>query len=183
MGNFSLKFRLAFKSHRKIWRQLAIDIKGEYVDKGVFKSPQIIKKGEGFEIILDTYTKQYGNTAAVFTRFLTQVKNPNAYSVKLLRKNWLNFKVPKGTEKLENVNTTFDKHFRLFTSDRRFARQLFTWQVMTDIDLQKPYRIKTIEMKGENLELILDSLNKDLNQLKSLFKLMETLRNQFYSEF
>lgn len=181
--NFSLMFKLMFKSHRKTWRQLASEIKAEYIDKGAFKSPQVIKRGEGFEITLDSYTKHVGNSAAVFTQYLMSVENPNHYHIILVRKNWFNAKAPKGTEKIENVNLTFDKHFRLFTSDKRLARQLFSWQLMSDIDSQQPYRIISLELKEDQFKLVLKSLNKDLNQLKSLFILMETIHNQFYSEF
>jgi len=49
--------------------------------------------------------------------------------------------------------------------------------------MQQPFRDLRIELVENNLVLRITPLNKDLIQLKSLFKLMETLRDQFNTGF
>lgn len=182
MGNFSRRFNSMFKSHRKVWTQLAYDLGAEFVDKGIFKPFEVIKQGEGYNIKLDSFTKRRGNHSETITRFQTSCENPKNLQIRIARKALFNKKAPKGTENVITDFEAFDRKFWLSTSAWRDTKQLLHRRLLSDIMAQQPFNNIQIELKEKELELRIHSLVKDIDQLKSLFKLIEVLRLQFNSE-
>lgn len=183
MGNISRRFKSMFASQKKIWQQFANHIGAEYADTGILKPTVITKKFDWGKIVLDSYSKMKGRASVTYTRFQTECENPKKLQFRIDRKTLLNSKAPKGLEKTITEHADFDRLFRLFVSPKREVKRLLSRKFLRDIADQQPYNDIRIELKENNLELRIAPLNKDFDQLKSLFKLVETLHNQIDSEF
>lgn len=182
MENFKRRFSSAFKNHRKVWAQLASEIGAEFVNNGLFKSPEVIKKGESFLIKLDSFRTMAGNHSQSWTRFQTLCETNNDFRFRILRKNIFNKRAPKGMELMMTDVHAFDRKFRLFVSHKREMKKVFNWDLLTNIAGQQPFNAIRIELKDKKMELKIRSLIKDIEQLRSLFNLVEELRNQFNPE-
>lgn len=182
MGNFSRRFKSMFSRQRKVWLQFATSIGAEYADNGLFKAALITKKFDWGEIVLDSYSKMKGKANVTYTRFQTECTNSRNLQFRIERKTWLNSRAPKGLEKVITEHADFDHSFRLFVSQKRVVMRLLNRRLLANIAGQQPFRDIRIDLKENNLVLRIAPLNKDLEQLKSLFRLVETLRNQFDSE-
>jgi hypothetical protein len=183
MENFSRRFKSTFASQKKIWQQFANSIGAEYVDTGIFKPTVLIKKFDWGEIKIDSYSKMKGRASVTYTRFQTECKNPKGLQFRVDRKTLLNSKAPKGLEKEITEYADFDRLYRLFVSEKRETKRLLNRRILNSIAGQQPFKDIRIDLEENNLLLRIAPLNKDLEQLKSLFKLVETLRNQIDSEF
>jgi len=183
MGNISRRFKSMFASQKKIWQQFAASINAEYIDNGLLKPTVITKKFEWGKIVIDSYSKMKGRASVTYTRFQTECRNPKNLHFRVDRKTLLNSKAPKGLEKVITEHVDFDRLFRLFVSEKREVMRLLSRNILVDIANQQPYNDIRIELKENTLELCISPLNKDLEQLKSLFKLVETLQNQIDSEY
>ena len=183
MGNFSRRFKSTFASQKKVWQQFADSVGAEYAHNGLFKAVVITKNLDWGEITIDSYSKMKGRASVTYTRFQTKCKNPKNLQFRVDRKTLLNSRAPKGLEKVLTEYTDFDRLFRLFVSQKREVKRLLNRRLLADIAGQRPFRDIRIELKENNLILRIAPLNKDLEQLKSLFKLVETLHNQIDSEF
>ncbi|MDA3905903.1 MAG: hypothetical protein PF484_07495 [Bacteroidales bacterium] len=182
MGNFSRLFKSTYSSQRKVWQQLAYDIKAEYIDNGLFKANILTKKLDLGEIVMDSFNKRQGKNHQTFTRFKTECSNPKNLQFLIVRKNFMNKKAPKNTELILTDYEAFDRKYRLFGSNKRDVKHLLNRKIFAKIIEQQPYRDIRIELKEQNLELQIASLNKDLEQLKSLFSLIEALRNHIEAD-
>lgn len=183
MGNISRRLKSMFGSQRKIWTQFAASIGAEYVEKGMFKADVITKKLDWSEITIDSYRKMKGRASVTYTRFQTECRNPKNLRFRIDRKTLLNSRAPKGLEKVITEYADFDRLYRLFVSEKRETKRLLNRRILTSIAGQQPFKDMRIDLVENNLMLRITPLNKDLEQLKSLFKLVETLRNQIDSEF
>lgn len=183
MGNFSRRIKSTFASQKKIWQQFANSIGAEYVHNGLFKAAVITKNLDSGVITIDSYSKMKGKAHVTYTRFLTECSNPKNIHFRIDRKTLLNSRAPKGLEKVITEYAAFDHLFRLFVSEKREVKRLLKRKILSSIAEQQPFRDIRIELNENNLLLRISPLNKDLEQLKSLFKLVETLRNQIDSEF
>jgi len=178
MGNFVRQFKSTFSSQKKVWTQLAHDIKAEYIDNGFFKAHIITKSYEWGSIKLDSFNKRRGNNSVTFTRFQADCSNPKKIEFIIKRSNFFNKKAPKGLEFTLTDYSEFDRKFRLFVSNKREIKQVLDRKIIRNIVEQQPFNDIKIDLKENNLELHISSLNKDIEQLKSLFILMESLHNQ-----
>jgi radical SAM superfamily enzyme with C-terminal helix-hairpin-helix motif len=133
--------------------------------------------------VLDSFSRNRGNHREIYTRFQTECANPGKIQFLIKRKNIFNKKAPKGTELLLTEMEVFDRKYRLFGSNKRDIKRLLDRKILANIVEQKPFSNIRIELKEQNLELHIRSLNKDLVQLKSLFHLIEDLRSQIDIEF
>lgn len=183
MGNVSRRFKSMFSSQRKVWPQFATSIGAKYTDNGMFKPAVITKEFDWGMIVLDSYSKMKGKANVTYTRFQTECKNPRNLQLRIDRKTWLNSRAPKGLEKVITEHADFDRLFRLFVSNRRAVKRLLSRKLLINIAGQQPYRDIRIELNENNLSLRIAPLNKDLEQLKSLSKLVEALHHQIDSEF
>jgi hypothetical protein len=182
MSNFSRRLKSMFSSRKKIWSQFAHEINAEYVDHGLFKSPQLIKKLENTTIIMDYFGKNRGKNKVYFTRFVTSCTNPKMIHFRVDRKTLLNKRAPKGLEQLPTEHRDFDRLFRLFVSNRRQVSHILKRKILDDIAGQQPYRDLHIELINNQLSLWISPINKDLVQLRSLYQLIKRIRTQIESQ-
>ncbi|MBN1650094.1 MAG: hypothetical protein JW857_02130 [Bacteroidales bacterium] len=182
MGEFSRRFSAMFKSQRKVWNELAYDLKAEFVDKGFFKPLEVVKKEEGYEIKLDSFTKMAGRTPIITTRFESNCDAVEDFRFLIKRKNIFNKRAPKGLELIPVEYHEFDHLFRLFASNKRRIHRVFNRKLQSQLVNQAPYRDIRIELKANILELQIKPLIKDIEQLKSLFVLMESIQEQLRAD-
>lgn len=179
MGNIARQFNSFFKSHRKVWEQLAHDIGGKFVRKGFFKPFEVIKSEDASTIKLDSITKMSGNHVQYITRFQTDCKASDDFYFLIVRKHFFNKKPPKNTESYNTDLEIFEQKFRLFVSSKKAIRPILNRKLLLNITEQQPFTSIRLELKAKNLELTIAALVKDIDQLKSLFVFMKELRNQF----
>lgn len=178
MSNLSRRLKSMFSSQKKVWQQLAYDIQAEYIDQGLFKSTIIKKQSDYGEIVLDSYRQTRGRHQLIYTRFICPVNNPHAILFKVDRKTMLNKKAPKGMESILTEHTNFDHFFRLFGSRKREVNQILSRKILGKIAEQQPFKDLSIELKENEIILLITPLNKDLIQLKAIFRLLELLQVQ-----
>jgi hypothetical protein len=183
MSNFARILKSTFGSQKKIWAQFAAEIEAKYENNGLFKAHVITKELPWGTFKIDTFIKRYGRSQETFTRFQLKCSNPDKLEFLIVRKRFLGSYNHKGLTKITTDYVDFDKKFRMYVSDHRKIKRLLNRNILSNIIMQKPFNTIDIELRANHLELRIASLNKDIEQLKSLFDLMLVIRNQFDTEF
>lgn len=183
MSNFARILKSTFGSQKKIWAQFAAEIGANYKNNGLFKAHVITKELPWGTFIIDTFIKRYGKNQETFTRFQLMCSNPENLEFLVARKRFLRSYKHKGLAKITTDYVDFDKLFRLYVSDHRKVKRLLNRSILTSIAYQRPFKSIDIELRANHLELRIASLNKDIEQLKSLYDLMLIIQNQFDTEF
>ncbi|MBN2238036.1 MAG: hypothetical protein JW729_10775 [Bacteroidales bacterium] len=183
MGLFARRFKSMFASQKKVWQQLARNQNAELFKPGIFKPYLVLKKTAEYEIRLNSFTKMVGKTPIVTTRFVLNFPEESDFRFVVKRKHLLNKRAPKGLEPIVSEFENFDRLFRLFASNKRKANHVFTRNLLSEIADQIPYNDLQIEGEDKKIELHIRPLVKDLEQLNSLFELLDHIYHQLIAEF
>jgi|GEM_PF-3816932 len=175
MGNIGRRLKSMMSNQHKVWKQLADELEAEYFQPGGIQSPYVLRKTKVETIKLDSFVKTVGRTPVTFTRFQMECTPRKQVSFRIVRKTMLNKGVPKQMEVVETASPQFNRLFRFYASSPLVVQQIFDTQLLDVIARQQPYNDIQIEMDSQRLELTVAPLNKDTEQLKSLFKLMEEI--------
>lgn len=175
-------------SKAEIWRQLAAEVEGTYVDGTWRRTDRVEAKHEQWIVTLDTYAVHTGHATIVFTRMRAPFVNPSGFRFKVERRNvftdvakWLGFEdVTVGIE-------PFDHDFVIKGTDERLLRELFADARLRELlEAQPKVRFSVKDDEGwfaatfpEGVdELCFEAVGiiKDVERLKALYDLFaETL--------
>lgn len=175
MGNIGRRLKSMMSNQHKVWKQLAEELGAEYFQPGGIQSPYVLRKTKVGTIKLDSFVKTIGRTPVTFTRFQVECTPRHQVSFQIARKTMLNKGVPKQMEVVESASPQFNRLFRFFASSPAVAQQIFDRQLLEKIAGQQPYNDIQIQLDKQQLELTIAPLNKDAEQLTSLFKLLEEI--------
>lgn len=125
-------------SRKEIWSQIADEIGGEMIDAGFWKGDGLRFRHGEWEILLDTYTVQTGNSSVTFTRIRAPFVNKDRLQLKLYREGFFS-SIGKffGMQDIEIGDPCFDDKFIIKGSDENKIRQLLSSNQLKElIDLQ-----------------------------------------------
>ena len=72
---------------KEIWRKLAGELEGRYVDGGFWKGDKVEVEHQDWTLTLDTYTVSTGKVTVVFTRMRAPFVNPGGFRFVVYRKS------------------------------------------------------------------------------------------------
>ena len=112
-------------SREEIWRQIANEIKGEYIDTGFWKSDRLEFKHKEWTMVLDTFAKQQGNHHATYTRMRAPFVNKDQFYFDIYREGFFS-SVSKffGMQDIEVGDSLFDEDFIIKSSDEEKVKKL-----------------------------------------------------------
>jgi hypothetical protein len=175
-------------SKAEIWKQLAADLGGRFVDGGVFKPDKVVATHGEWVVTLDTYAVSTGKTVIIFTRMRAPYVNPDGFTFTIYRKGiftevgkWL------GMQDVSIGHEAFDEAFVIKGNDESRLRDLFSSERLRDLVARQPnVKFSVRDDEGwfgphfpegvDELHFVVGGVSKDLDRLKGLYELFaETL--------
>lgn len=179
MSKIARRISLMFKCQRKSWQQFANEMGAEFIENGMLHPFQVKKEFENNTIVLTTFSKLIGRTQMTGTIYSTTCTNTNKTEFILTRKTLLNKLLKNGFQKVDIANPEFSKLFVIYGSNYREIKRIFDAQLIHSIQGQTPYNDLTIELiktkATSEIKLTIYPVIKDVNQLKSLFDIVQTV--------
>jgi len=176
-------------SKEEIWRQLASEIEGQYVEGGWWgRKDRVEAMHESWIVTLDTHVVSTGKSVIVFTRMRAPFVNPSGFRFSVSRRNvfteiakWFGYQdIAIGAE-------PFDSDFVIKGSDERLVRELFGSARLRELlEAQPRVRLEVKDDEGwfaakfpegvDELCFEVVGIIKDVELLKALYELFaETL--------
>lgn len=75
-------------SKDEIWKQIAKDIGGEFIDGGFWKKDDLRYSHKEWELLLDTFTRSHGKTSSTYTRLRVPFLNKDGLRFKIYREGF-----------------------------------------------------------------------------------------------
>ena len=75
-------------SKEEIWKQIANDIGGEFIDGGFWKKDLLRYKHANWELLLDTFTRSHGKSSSTYTRLRVPFLNKDGLYFKIYREGF-----------------------------------------------------------------------------------------------
>ena len=111
-------------SREQIWRQLAREVDGEFLDGNIFKSSAVQAQHDDWIITLDTYSEP--NSGASFTRLRAPYFNPERFRFQIYRSTFFSdLGKAFGMQDIEVGHPRFDRDFVIKGNAPGRVRRLF----------------------------------------------------------
>lgn len=177
-------------SKEEIWRKLATQIEGEFIDGGFFNKDKVIAKHGEWEITLDTITRSSGKSRRIFTRIQAPYVNKDGFRFRIYRAGlFTGLGKFFGIEDLEVGYEEFDRDFviqgndpykleMLFENER--IRHLISLQPTIDLQVKDDFKwFKRSSIKEvDDLHFEIRGVIKNIQHLKWLFMLFAEILSQ-----
>jgi hypothetical protein len=174
-------------SKATIWKKIATDIGGEYIDGGFWGKGVLMYKHNNWELYLDTYTQSTGKSSTTYTRLRVPFVTKNNIRFSIYREGFFS-KIGKffGMQDIITGDIEFDKKFIIKGNDEFKIKHLLGDQSLKRLF----YSIKSVNASvkdnegwftkkyPENVDLLYFNtigIIKDKDTLKNLFELFGTL--------
>ena len=110
---------------KEIWRKLAGELEGRYVDGGFWKGDKVEVEHQDWTLTLDTYTVSTGKVTVVFTRMRAPFVNPGGFRFVVYRKSVFSG-IGKffGMQDVEVGDPMFDHDFIVKSENEARVREL-----------------------------------------------------------
>ncbi len=180
-------FKKIFISDTDAWKEFADEIGGEYIDRGFWKSKQVIVKYENWTIILDRFSRSTGKSTTTYTRIRVPLKTLDGLQFKVHKKSiFTNMGKIFGAKLIETGEGNFDRDFAIKGNNEVKIREIFSIDVIRDlISKQARFFLEIRDDEGYfnnnlskgNYELHFESIGviKDIDRLRDLFKIIGLL--------
>lgn len=177
-------------SKAEIWRQLAAEIDGKYVDRGPWKGDRVEGTHGEWTVTLDSYVVPAGKTMIPFTRMRAPYVNPDGFRFTIYRKGvFTDIGKLLGMQDVEIGHERFDRDFVIKGNDEGRLRSLFAGDRLRQlIDGQPDIHLTVKDDEGwfgpnfpdgvDELYFNLPGIIKDLDRLKRLYDLFAEALDQ-----
>lgn len=177
-------------SKGEIWRQLAAQIDGQFVEGGWARSDKVVATHGPWTVTLDTYTVHAGKTVMVFTRMRAPYVNPDGFRFKIYRRGFFtDLGKLLGMQDVEIGIEQFDHDFVIRGTDETKLRALFmNSDVRRLVEAQPHIQLSVQDDEGwfgptfpdgvDELQFVVGGVLKDQERLKSIFELFATTLDQ-----
>jgi len=177
-------------SKEEIWRQLAEEIQGTFVDGGFWNQDKVEAHYGDWKLVLDTYTVSSGKSSTTYTRMRAPFFRKDGFYFRIYRKGifsglgkWL------GMQDIEVSNPEFDESFIIQGNDERKVKALFANPTIQQLIRVQPDIHFEIKDSGgfwgpafpENVDQLyfeVYGVLKDQQALKALYLLFAEVLNQ-----
>ena len=175
-------------SRSEIWRQLAEEIGGRYVEGGLWQGARVQGSHGEWTVTLDTFTVPVHKTYVTYTRMRAPYVNPDGFRFTIYRKNiFSGMAAFLGMQDVEIGDRAFDDDFVVKATDEGRARTLFSSPRLRElIDAQRNIHLSVKDDEGcfgarfpdgvDELYFAVPGVIHDVERLKLLYELFaETL--------
>ncbi|MEO0896400.1 MAG: DUF3137 domain-containing protein [Bacteroidota bacterium] len=180
-------------SKREIWRQLAAELDGQFVQGKWGRGDKIYVRHEEWVIVFDTFVKSYGNTHVPFTRIRAPYLYRDDFVFEVFRKKAIHgIGLMMGMEDIHVADPEFDRHFIVKGNDQKKVRAFFNNSMIRQFIAYQPeihLRIREDEdkifkpkfPKGIN-EVYMEARGKikNLDRLHDLYELFAETLDQLH---
>lgn len=137
------------RSRKEVWQEVAEEMGFQFVDRGFFKSNQVIGKLYDWTITLDTYTVSTGKSSTTYTRMRAPYIDKDSFQFKIYRKGiFSNLGKMLGTRDMEMGIPSLDENFIIQGNDEEKMKTLFTDETIRKI-IEGQERIR-LEVKQDD---------------------------------
>ena len=177
-------------SKAEIWRQLATEIQGKYVDGGMWKGDRVEGSHGEWTVTLDNYVVPAGKAMIPFTRMRSPYVNPDGFRFTIYRKGmFTDLGKLLGMQDVDMGIEPFDHDFVVKGNDEGRLRSLFSSAKLRElIDTQKDIHLTVKDDEGwfgptfpegvDELYFHVPGIIKDLERLKHLYELFAEALDQ-----
>jgi hypothetical protein len=175
-----------------IWRQLAEEIKADFVEGGFWKGSKVEASVNEWTITLDTYTVSTGKSQVTYTRMRAPYVNKDGFRFKIYRKGFFSELGKKlGMQDVEVGYPDFDDQFIIQGNDEYKLQFLFkNLNIRQLIEAQPNISLEVKDDEGwlttrfpEGVDLLsfqVVGIIKDIERLKLLYELFAEILQQLY---
>src|SRR5688572_3514643 len=180
--------RMFGPSRGEIWRQLAEEIGGRYVEGGLWRGARVQGSHGEWTVTLDTFTVPAGKTYITYTRMRAPYVNPDGFRFTIYRKSiFSGIATFLGMQDVEIGNGAFDDGFVIKATDEGRARTFFSSPRLRElINAQRNIHLSVKDDEGcfgamfpdgvDQLYFAVPGVIHDVERLKLLYELFaETL--------
>ncbi len=173
-----------FNSHEEIWKQLAEELKGQFVDGGWFKHDKVEAQWNTWTVTMDKYVISTGKVTRVFTRIRAPYINADGFRFRFYRKGIFTGigKTLGLVQDIEIGEAAFDEQFVIQGNmEDRIRDMLRRPELRKLIEVQPDICFEVKDDEGwfgakfpegvDELHFLADGVIKDLEQLRGLYKL------------
>ena len=177
-------------SKADIWRQLAAEVKGRYVEGAIFKTDKVEATHGEWTVTLDSYIVPAGKAMIPFTRLRAPYVNPDGFRFTVYRQGvFTDLGKLLGMQDVEIGHEGFDRDFVVKGNDEGRLRSLFSSAKLRElIDTQKDIHLTVKDDEGwfgptfpegvDELYFHVPGIIKDLDRLKTLYDLFAEALDQ-----
>ncbi|HYG76871.1 MAG TPA: DUF3137 domain-containing protein [Planctomycetota bacterium] len=177
-------------SKEEIWRQLAHEIKADYVDGGFWKGSKVQAQFKQWTITLDTYTVSTGKSSQTYTRLRAPYVNPDHFRFTIYRKSiFTPIAQFFGAQDIAIGDEWFDEQFVIKSTDENKVRAFFANPRIRELIHNQPaIHLSVQDDEGwfgaqfpegvDELYFVTLGVIKDVERLKLLYQLFAESLNQ-----
>lgn len=175
-------------SREEIWRRLSEELSAQYVSS-FWSGDRVVATYKEWELILDTYTVNTGNTTATYTRLRAPYINKDGFRFTIYRSSVFS-PIGKfmGMQDIPIGDPAFDEDFVIKSnSEAQVRRFLGNPKLKSLIAAQPRLRLEVQDDEGlfaksypdgvDLLKFVSGGVIKDMNQLRNLFTLFAEALN------
>jgi hypothetical protein len=177
-------------SQEEVWRQLAREIGGRYVDGGFWHGDKVQAKVGEWTVTLDTYTVSAGHSHVTYTRLRAPYVNPDGFRFRIYRKGFFSELGKKlGMQDVEVGDAQFDEAFVIQGNEESKLRSLLAEpSLLRQLSAQPQVHLEVKDDEGffgpsfpdgvDELLFQVLGVIKDVALLRSLFELFASTLNR-----
>lgn len=171
-------------SREEVWRQLAAEIGGQYVQGGFWKTDKVQARVRQWTVTLDTFTESVGEMHSVYTRLRAPYVNRDGFRFRIYREGFFSgLGRALGMQDIKIGDATFDRDFVLQgNNETQLKRMLADVEVRGLLQRQPCVHFEVTHDKGlfgfgadpegvDELYFQASGVICDLGQLKDLYAL------------
>jgi hypothetical protein len=126
-------------STEEVWRELAVQVGGDLVDGGFWKSDKVIARVKEWTLTLDLYTVSTGKSHVTYTRLRAPYVNSDGFRFTIYRKSiFSGLGKMLGMQDLEMGDPSFDEAFILQGNNPEKVRALFSHEPLRQLISAQP---------------------------------------------
>jgi hypothetical protein len=173
----------------EIWRKLAAEVEGDFVDGGFWRADKVVVRTLEWTITLDTYTVSSGKHSTTFTRLRAPYVNQDGFRFTICRKSiFTGLGKFFGMQDIDTGDPVFDEAFVIQGTNPEKVRALFAHaQLRQLVELQPAIHLCVRDDEGwfgaefpegvDELHFQVVGVIKDIERLKNLFLLFGATLN------
>jgi len=176
-------------SRGEMWKQLADELSGEYIDGSMFKSSMVKVNFKAWTITLDTYTVSNGKSSTTYTRIRAPFVSNKGFHFKVYKKGiFSDLGKILGMQDIITGNQELDENFIIKGNDEEMVKALFSSKEIRALTIeQKKLSLEIKDSEGifkktpEGVDLLYfqeAGVIKDVERLKRIFLLICTVLNE-----
>ncbi|MCI4666938.1 MAG: DUF3137 domain-containing protein [Bacteroidia bacterium] len=151
-------------SRREVWRQLAAELDGKFVQGNLTVRDQIVVHHEKWTIVFDTFSKSRGNSRVPYTRIRAPYVYRDDFVFEVSRKDAIkSIGLLLGGEDIHVGDPEFDRHFVVRGNDQWKVRSFFNNSMIRQFIAYQPEI--TLKIREDRDHIFAQKFPKGVNEV------------------